>query len=220
MRRARPLAPPGRLRLAVGLLVVYAFVRRGVIPDGWHFGANVAAAVVLAVFAALVGLGASELGLARARAAAGLRLGLVAMGAVAGVATAVLLVVGPEPFVEDEQLAIGAGEVLYRALVRIPLGTVVLEELAFRGIVLALLLRRLEARGAALVSAALFALWHVPPILGGTGGAAELGGTLVATFVAGVAFAWLRLRSDSLLAPLLGHQATNAVVLVLAWSFA
>lgn len=215
----------GWLAAAVALLVAFALARRLFVPGDRHFAANVVAALALAGFARLAGLSAAELGLARDRVEPGLRWGGLALAAVAGVATVGLLLVGPEPFVEDERLAVSAGEMLYRALVRIPLGTVVLEELAFRGILFALLWRRLDTSGAIVASAALFSLWHIPPVLGAAGDAAgalagELAGTLVATFVAGVAFAWLRARSGSLLAPVLAHVGTNSAVFALAWSFA
>ena len=40
------------------------------------------------------------------------------------------------------------------------------------------------------------------------------------TFVAGLVFAWLRLRSRSLVAPVLAHVATNGLALVAAWAVA
>jgi membrane protease YdiL (CAAX protease family) len=41
--------------------------------------------------------------------------------------------------------------------------------------------------------------------------------TVVVTTAAGVGLAWLRVRSDSLLAPMLAHLATNSVTFALAW---
>jgi uncharacterized protein len=38
------------------------------------------------------------------------------------------------------------------------------------------------------------------------------------TFVAGLAFAWLRLRCGSLVAPVLAHVATNGLALAVAWA--
>jgi len=46
---------------------------------------------------------------------------------------------------------------------------------------------------------------------------AAAAGTFVATFAAGLAFCWLRIRSGSLLAPAMAHLATNSVALVVAW---
>jgi membrane protease YdiL (CAAX protease family) len=40
---------------------------------------------------------------------------------------------------------------------------------------------------------------------------------VVVTFVAGMVFSGLRLRSGSVLAPMLAHLGTNGVTLVVAW---
>ena len=45
-------------------------------------------------------------------------------------------------------------------------------------------------------------------------------GAVVVTFLAGLGFAWLRLRSRSLVAPVLAHVATNGLALVAAWAVA
>ena len=68
----------------------------------------------------------------------------------------------------------------------------------------------------------LFGLWHVPGVLDATSGSAghvlaAAGGTFVATFAAGVLFCWLRIRSGTLLAPVMAHLATNTLALVVAW---
>ena len=52
---------------------------------------------------------------------------------------------------------------LYVALVRVPLGTVVLEETLFRGVLLGLGLRRWSQTTAVTVSCLAFGLWHVLP---------------------------------------------------------
>jgi membrane protease YdiL (CAAX protease family) len=64
--------------------------------------------------------------------------------------------------------------------------------------------------------ALLFGLWHIPPALNDASGkaaAATLGvviGTIAATAFAGAVFAWLRVRSGSVVAPMLAHLATNS----------
>jgi len=42
-------------------------------------------------------------------------------------------------------------------------------------------------------------------------------GSIAVTFVAGLIFCWLRLRSSSLLAPVMAHFATNGLALAVAW---
>ncbi len=42
-------------------------------------------------------------------------------------------------------------------------------------------------------------------------------GAVAVTFVAGLALCWLRLRSRSLIAPVMAHVATNGLALTIAW---
>jgi membrane protease YdiL (CAAX protease family) len=42
-------------------------------------------------------------------------------------------------------------------------------------------------------------------------------GAVAVTFIAGLAFCWLRLRSRSLIAPVMAHVATNGLALTVAW---
>ena len=121
----------------------------------------------------------------------------------------------------------GLGRVaLWRVLVVIPLGTVLPEELAFRGLLLTLLGRRYGVLAGVLLSSGLFGLWHVVPSLGGgTTNAtiasvvgADAAGMVVRvvvtvgfTSLAGVLLCWLRLRSGSLLAPILAHWTVNGL---------
>lgn len=130
-------------------------------------------------------------------------------------------------FFEDERVQIGngLGELAHQALVRIPLGTVLFEEVAFRGVLLALLMQRMGTRSAVLVSSTLFGLWHIVPTLGAAntndiGGLSQAGtvaGAVVITFVGGVVFCALRLRSGHLVAPVLLHLAFNVTGYALSW---
>jgi uncharacterized protein len=137
-------------------------------------------------------LAAAELGLGRSSWPAGLRWGAAAATLV-GAAYVLVDLTGPV----REALPDGGGGLgrvaLWRVLVVIPLGTVVPEELAFRGLLLALLGRRHGVLGGILLSSGLFGLWHVVPSLGGA------------------LLCWLRLRSGSLLAPILTHWTVNGL---------
>ena len=194
---------------------------------GSYVVANVAAAGVLLAAARASGLSWAELGLGRRRLAAGVRAGGACAAAVAaGYATALTVPV-LRPLLGDARVAgLGSAELAGQVLVRIPLGTVLWEEVAFRGVLLAALCRLLPRRGAIGVSAALFGLWHVRPTLGALeandlagGPLARTGAVLLAclgTAAAGVLFAELRLRSGSLVAPALLHLATNSLGLLAA----
>ena len=111
----------------------------------------------------------------------------------------------------------------WRALVWMPLDTALPEEVAFRGVLLAALLRRFPARRAVLLSAVTFTAWHVvivvrtlaetnlaqAPLLVVLGGIGAFG----AIFVGGVLFAVLRLRTGHLAASVVMHWAFNAALL-------
>jgi membrane protease YdiL (CAAX protease family) len=113
----------------------------------------------------------------------------------------------------------------------IPLGTVLPEELAFRGLVLTLLGRRYGVLSGTLLSSGLFGLWHIGASLGGGPANAAIVGvvggdaagtvtrviaTVVFTTLGGVVLCWLRLRSNSLLAPVLAHWTVNALGVIVA----
>ena len=187
---------------------------------GSYVVANVAATAVLLAAARASGLSWADLGLARRRLAAGARWGGACAAVVAAGYGTALAVPALRPLLGDARVAgLDGGELAGQVLVRIPLGTVLWEEVAFRGVLLATLGRLLSRRGATGVSAALFGLWHVRPTLGALAANDLAGGPLartgavvlacLGTAAAGVLFAELRLRSGSLLAPALLHLATN-----------
>jgi membrane protease YdiL (CAAX protease family) len=124
-------------------------------------------------------------------------------------------------FADARRAGADGGDVAYQVLIRIPLGTVLWEETAFRGVLLAALTRTFFQPAALGASAVLFGVWHVRPTAEAVAAndlapgpvmrwlAVLLGCT--ATAAAGWLFAWLRVRSGSLLAPVLLHLGTNTV---------
>lgn len=216
------------LLAAVAVLTVSNVVTQLLWPAG-YVPCNLAAACGLVLLARRCGLTWAELGLGSARLRRGLLLGALAAGGVAVVYLAALgSPVGRAAFV-DARAAGPLGAALFAALVRVPLGTVVLEEIAFRGVLPALV-----GGGwwrATLVSSALFGVWHVLPSLGLSSANAAVGATVGAwgqvahsalavgaTFLAGVALCAWRRCSGHLAAPMLVHLATNSLGVLLAWS--
>ena len=141
---------------------------------------------------------------------------MVASGLAAGLAVPSL-----RPLLRDARVAgLDDRAVAYRALLRIPVGTVLWEEVAFRGVLHAALGRVLPPRTATAAEVALFGIWHLHPtgaaILanapGGTAAGRRMGVLIgcTGTAAAGMVFSWLRLRSGSLLAPALLHLTTNS----------
>jgi uncharacterized protein len=191
------------------------------LPDTWYIPGNLAVAGLLLAFARWRGLSWRALGLAGETAAAGLRLGaLVTLAVAAGLALA-LAVPALEPLLLDQRIAgLTLAGLAWQTLVRIPLGTVVLEEVAFRGVLLAAWERQAGLTAAVIGSSVVFGLWHIGPTivalrinalpLDGRGWLA-VAGAVVATAVAGVLFCLLRWRSGSLLAPMMAHVATNSL---------
>ncbi|WP_246239840.1 CPBP family intramembrane glutamic endopeptidase [Acrocarpospora corrugata] len=68
-------------------------------------------------------------------------------------------------FRDERALALTRARVLEEALLQVPIGTVLLEEIAFRGVLPALLSRSVRPRTAAALSSLLFGLWHILPAL-------------------------------------------------------
>lgn len=187
-----------------------------------YVAVNGAAGGILLVAARRTGLTWAELGLSRRRLAAGLRWGGACFAAVSLALAAAVAIPGPRAlFTGVRATDLSAGEVALELLVRIPLGTVLWEEVAFRGALLASLGRVLPVRRAVAVAAAVFGAWHVQPTISGLAAnhladAAWLRplavlGVCTFTTAAGALLCWLRLRSGSLLAPALLHLATNTL---------
>ena len=139
-----------------------------------------------------------------------------------------------EDLFHDRRVKGGILRTLYMAFVRIPFGTVVLEEIAFRGALPAVFAKHMSTFRAAILASVLFGLWHVLPSLNlsdvnpffewllGDGVAGTIGGVAIAvfgTFLAGLWLSFLRFRSGSILAPVVAHWASNAGAYVLAWIF-
>lgn len=204
----------------VAALAIANIARSALVPGRWHFVFNLGIGLVAVAFAALAGLNRSEMGLDRSKQRAGLRLGGIAFA----LTSLVVIVAALTGAVSDDRTEVTFREMLLRTLVVIPLATVVVEEVAFRGTLHGLLRRVTSPRWAAAAGAVLFGLWHVfPAWRGGSAGdvevsrAAAAAGTFAATTAAGLVFVWLRTRSDSLLAPVMFHLATNSVTFAAFW---
>jgi CAAX protease family protein len=180
----------------------------------------------LVAIARLAGLSWQDLGLGPGTWRPGLKWAAIETGVVGLVlAAGAALPLTREAF-RDTRYRLDWGSALLTALVLIPVGTVLVEEVAFRGVLWGLL-RRVRGPGTAtVVSSALFGLWHVLPSLGlatnneaisGTVGrgrsaqAATVLATVLFTALSGVVFCELRRRSGSILASAGLHWATNGL---------
>lgn len=187
------------------------------------------AIVGLAVLARGDGLHRRDLGLGPLTGRAA-----VAATVLAAITAAAMLVGTQIPGVADAYQdarvsGMGAGEVAFAALVRVPVGTALLEELAFRGVLLAMLTRRVGLPWGVAGSSAAFGLWHLLPALSVTAGNQAVGSALganpvvvaglgmAAAGLAGAFLCLLRLRYDHLIVPLALHVTANSLAYLLAW---
>jgi membrane protease YdiL (CAAX protease family) len=182
-------------------------------------------ALVLLLVGRRAGLSWQEMGLGRQALLRGTVVGLIAAGVVAVVYAVGVAIPLTRGAFRDTRYRIGLKGALKVALVAVPLGTVLFEEVAFRGVLWGLLARD-GLLAATTASALLFGLWHVLPATGLArtntsvrGGAAPgrrrvtytVITTVAFTTLAGVVFAELRQRTGSLVAPMGLHWATNGL---------
>jgi uncharacterized protein len=213
-----------------GGLVAWSLVANLGLGETLYVPRNLAATGGLLWLAHRRRLDRHAIGLARAQLSSGLRWGGASAGVVAlAIAVGVALedVIGPVgALLADERADLATGALLWATLVRIPLGTAVFEEVAFRGVLAAACRRRLTPPAATAWQSGIFGLWHVAPTIvalrmnavppASMAGLGAIAGAVAITTVAGIVFDQLRLRSGSLLAPVLAHWATNALGLLAA----
>jgi uncharacterized protein len=225
-----------RHRLATAILAVVFVLVAVNVADRFgprHTGLVVGpvVALLLVVLARRAGLSWDELGMSRRNLAKGGAYAAAAVAVVAiGYAAATLLPITRAAFL-DVRYHLPAGRAMVSAFVVVPLGTVLLEEIAFRGVLLALVHRHRGMAWATVVSSVLFGLWHILPSLRlgransamaasvGPGPHGQVLAILVAvafTTLAGLILCELRRRSGSLLAAAGLHWATNGLGVVLA----
>jgi uncharacterized protein len=215
---------------AVAVLVVFTIMRNfGLVgPPAVAAGLLMVALIIVAWGG---GLTRDDLGLGWRQVPAGLRYGGAAFGLVLLVLVIAALIPATNGFLHDSRAQISAGRLGYELGVSIVLLTAIPEEFAFRGVLLGSALKRWGPWRASLVTSVLFGLWHIAPSLhtmsdnhmlrgevaSVTGQSLLVLGAVLVTACAGLAFCWLRLRSGSLIAPILAHVATNGLALTVAW---
>lgn len=174
-----------------------------------------------------------QLGLAPSTYITGLLWAAGAVGAVLAVYLIGLALPFTRKFFLDERAGEQSGtELIRNALVVVPFGTVLLEEVAFRSVLFAMVASRYGTAWAVTVSSVVFGLWHILPSLvmhESNAGVGELLGSgmrarvlavltsVVGTGAAGVLFCLLRVWSGSLFAPMGLHWALNGLGFVFTW---
>ena len=205
---------------AASLVLMAANLLLVALPSGWDVVAAMAGAVGIVAFGRWRGLTWRQMGLGPDTWRNGLRWGGVAAVAVA--VTYALILVLPFGRETSNDLAAPAGDSLWvTALLLIPLRTVILEELTFRGVLWGSLERSSGTRWALVGTSVAFGCWHVAPALSladRTEGAVWLSvsGVIAFTALAGLVLGELRRRSGSVIAPAALHWAANGLGLVVA----
>lgn len=204
---------------ALALLAVSNLATNRWLPRSAYVPWNLGMAAGLVVMARSAGLGIEDLGLDPRRLRKGARTGAVGVGMV-GLGYATLLTSGwAEALLHDERLtSLSPRDALWHLLVRIPLGTVLAEEIAFRSVLPALLRSSpLSPAATPFVTSLLFGLWHVLPSrdqsrANGNEGSrsAQAWVAVAATALGGGLLHRVRVRTGHVAAPIALHLASNA----------
>jgi uncharacterized protein len=198
--------------------------------ERWYVRLNVGATGAALAAATLSGLTPADLGLGQGRWLPG-RLGC---GLAAGAGAAWLLIAAvpaTRPLLGDQRAAgLDGRDVAYQTLIRIPVGTALWEETAFRGVLQAALRRVLPDTAAIAVTSGVFGIWHIRPTLqalraNGLAGDRRraivgVGTAVTATAGSGVLLSWLRARSGRLADTVLLHAVVNSGGLLAAHAVA
>lgn len=213
----------------------YNVAQNLILPAWSYLPLNAAATAGLFRLADRLGLTRDEIGADRSHLARGIRVGvLLGVVILIGIGAAVAIPVTRSLFEDGRVIGVGLGGALFQGLIRIPIGTALFEETLFRGVLLAWLIRRTSTGRAILGSSVMFGLWHALPAwstisvyqtgaIRDAGAAASVGvvvGGVILTGMVGVGFAWLRLRTRSLAAPVLVHAIANSASYLGAFAIA
>lgn len=223
------MKPAHAYAMALATLVVANLATNQWLPSWTYVPVNLMVAAGLVILSRGAGVGWAGLGLEGGAMLRGLRAGAAVGALAAGAVVLVAVLPLTEDFFVDERSAgIGVGGLLYQLLVRIPLGTALAEEIAFRGALHGLGEQLWGLRGTVAISALLFGLWHVAPTLSAAGGNAVTAGAsgwgtvgvvvaaVTSTALAGLFFSALRLRTGSLVASIVIHAVINAVAFAIS----
>jgi tRNA pseudouridine32 synthase/23S rRNA pseudouridine746 synthase len=193
-----------------------------VVTVSWAAVAQSAGTVLIVIVASRwCGLSWAEAGISRTNL---LRSSLIGAGIGLALAAVVLLALeaGAQlgtPITYQPLRGASISAVLMHAIVGLPLQTAIPEELAFRGLVLGLLMRKLTPMSATLVTSAIFVAWHLVvqvQTLAVTNFAnpweivPAMGLAFAGLFAGGVIFALLRLRTRNLAAAVIAHWLFDA----------
>ena len=228
-RRRRLIA----LGAAVTVLAISNVMSNRILPSWAYVPWNLSMAFVLLGIAYRGGAGPVAVGLGIRHWHRPVGVGLLLFGGTALLFALGMIVPATQSAFIDTRIGdADVAQMLWVVLVQIPLGTVVLEEVAFRGVLPALMgaspairWRWIPVLGASF----LFGLWHILPSIGIDNANAAVGGALghnqaltttlavVSMTIAGVAMCALAHLGKGIKTTMLLHWATNSLGFVAAW---
>jgi uncharacterized protein len=221
------------LTAAIGALTISNVMSNRILPSWAYVPWNLAMAFVLLGIAYRGGAGPVAVGLGIRHWHRPVGVGLLLAGG-----TALLFALGmalpttQAAFIDSRIGNADVAQMLWVVLIQIPLGTVVLEEVAFRGVLPALMGASPAIRwrwGPVLGASVLFGLWHILPSIGIDDANAAVGSALghnvwlttslavLAMTVAGVALCLLARLGKGIKTTMLLHWATNSLGFFAAW---
>ena len=221
------------LAAAITAVAVSNVMSNRVLPSWAYVPWNLAMAFVLLGIAYRGGAGPVAVGLGIRHWHRPVGVGLLLAGGTALLfALGMILPATQNAFVDSRIGDADVQQMLWVVLVQIPLGTVVLEEVAFRGVLPALMGASPAIRwrwGPVLGASVLFGLWHILPSIGIDNANAAVGGALghnvvltttlavVAMTAAGIAMCALARVGKGIKTTMLLHWATNSLGFFAAW---
>ena len=207
-------------------LAAFNLIQNFLVPPRVYVAANLGVGAGLVHLARKQGCSWDDLGLNPA----GWRKSLGIGGAAAALAVAAAAVTSANSdlhryLLDERAQSQSRRDVIYRSLIRFPIGTALFEEVAFRGVLYGMWRQAGKSHGTATaIAATAFGVWHLIPsrnaLHGNPLGAGLtsrgsttglVAGGAILTALSSLALSWLRRQSGSLIAPWLIHSAVNSV---------
>jgi membrane protease YdiL (CAAX protease family) len=212
--------------IVIVAILVYGTILARFIPRKAHISANLLAALATIVFGLFLGLSLSQMGLTLSGVKTIILISVAATGAIfLGTFAVSFLPFLRHIFLGESFANARVRTVFFEAGFRIPLGTALVEEILFRGVLLGMLLQSYSPLTSSIIAAIVFGLWHIAPSINSIESntavqerlrskslhaKGSVAGIVLVTFAAGFFFNWLRILSGTILTTWLVHWAINS----------
>ncbi len=229
----QPGLPWWPLLVVILALILVNVVNNRLAPQSHYFLWAIAGSVLFLAIGLLDGNSLQDMGLGFTFLLPGLIWAAISIGVVTAVYVIGSVFKKTRRAFHDERIReLSAGRLVFQALIEVPFGTVLFEEIAFRAVLFSMLARRFGVVTAIVISALLFGIWHVlpsvgtheqNPALGSVVGQGRRGNILailasvLTTTIAGAVFTLMRIVSGSVIAPMGLHWATNGLGYAFSW---